>query len=75
MLVGVVKAAHTIHEPKQVSIPIMSRNIIRTGDEIGVAGAGEIMTVVNAAEWLIDVKPGSHQGTNQVPRGVNAIPL
>ena len=44
----------------------MSRNIIRTGDEVGVAGAGEIMTVVNTAERLIDVKPGPHQGANQI---------
>ena len=53
----------------------MSRNIIRTGDEIGVAGAGEIVAVVNAAEWLIDAKLGPHQGANQIPRGINAIPL
>ena len=66
MLVSVVKTAHAIHEPKQVSIPIMSRNIIRTGDEVGVAGAGEIMTVVNTAERLIDAKLGPHQGANQI---------
>ena len=44
----------------------MSRNIIRTGDEVGVAGAGEIMTVVNTAERLIDAQLGPHQGTNQI---------